>query len=114
MQSDPANVPANVLAIDTTSDILSLAVRAGERPVASLYEPRGKAISRDLFAEIEVLLRSWNCSTCGAEGESDPLQVPLYCHDCMTKPDEGKWVEVTWATEDLEAECEKADGGEEE
>jgi hypothetical protein len=58
-------------------------------------------------AEIEVSLRSWNCSTCGAEGESDPLQVPLYCHDCMTKPDEGKWVEVTWATEDLEAENER-------
>jgi hypothetical protein len=53
-------------------------------------------------AEVEVELSDWHCSTCGAEGQADARQVPLYCFDCQTKPGEGKWIEVTWDIEEPE------------
>ena len=49
-------IPSTILAIDTTSEILSLAVRAGDRPAASRYLPHGNNTSRLLFREIDSLL----------------------------------------------------------
>ena len=41
-------------------------------------------------------LRAWVCPACGDVGESDSLQVPLFCHACLSRPKQGKWVEVEW------------------
>ncbi len=49
-------IPSSVLAIDTTSEYLSLAVQAGGRPAASRYLPRGNDTSRVLLREIDLLL----------------------------------------------------------
>jgi len=47
----------NALAIDTTSDCLSLALQVQGEPAGSLYERRGNAMARTIFTEIDALLR---------------------------------------------------------
>jgi tRNA threonylcarbamoyl adenosine modification protein YeaZ len=47
----------HALAIDTTSDMLSLAVLRAGVPAGSLYTLRGTAIARTILAEIDALLR---------------------------------------------------------
>jgi tRNA threonylcarbamoyladenosine biosynthesis protein TsaB len=48
--------PLNALAIDTTSDVLSLALLREGRPAGALYARRGNAMARTLLTDIEALL----------------------------------------------------------
>ena len=59
--------PISVLAIDTTSEFLSLAVRAGDRPAASRYLLCGNGTSRVLFREIDALLAEVGIAPAGLE-----------------------------------------------
>jgi tRNA threonylcarbamoyl adenosine modification protein YeaZ len=66
-------IPAHALAIDTTSDYLSLAVLRAGQPAGSHYALCGTAIARTILQEIEALL---------ARAELAPEALTFLCVAC--------------------------------
>lgn len=52
-------------------------------------------------------LVGWKCPECGQTGADDPNKQPMYCDACMFREGAGKWVEVEWAPEKIEAQREE-------